>query len=66
LKRQIDSVVEARASLDSYSAAHLTEASARIAKAIDGQFIYNLPKNFGRNTPTLLILGQPEGAEQKN
>lgn len=66
LKRQIDGVVEARASLDSYSAAHLTEASARIAKAIDGQFIYNLPKNFGRNTPTLLILGQPEGSGEKN
>jgi len=66
LKRKIDGVVEARTGLDSYSAAHLTEASARIAKAIDGQFIYNMPKTFGRSLPSLLILGQPESPQEKN
>jgi hypothetical protein len=66
LKRQIDGVVEARTGLDSYSVAHLTEASSRIAKAIDGQFIYNLPKNFGRTMPTVLILGQPEASPAKD
>ena len=60
LKRQIDGVIEARVGLDAYSAAHLSEASSRIAKAIDGQFIYNMPKSFGSGLQNILILGQPE------
>jgi hypothetical protein len=66
LKRQIDDVLNARGGLDSYSAAHLTEAAARIAKAIDGQFIYNLPKNLGRSSPTILLLGQPEAPQEQD
>jgi len=65
LKRQIDGVVEARVGLDAYSAAHLSEASARIAKAIDGQFIYNLPRNFGQAAPAFFILGQPDAEPNK-
>jgi hypothetical protein len=62
IKRKIDSTLEARVGLDAYSIAHLTEAQSRIAKALDGQFIYNMPKSFGGNQILHLMLGREESA----
>ena len=58
IKRKIDSALEARAGLDAYSVAHLSEAQSRIAKVLDGQFIYNMPKSFGGSQILQMILGQ--------
>ncbi|MDZ4852309.1 MAG: zinc-dependent metalloprotease [Pirellulaceae bacterium] len=58
IKRKIDSELEARGGLDAYSEAHLSEAQSRIAKALDGQFIYNMPKSFGGSQVIQLMLGE--------
>ena len=58
IKRKIDNALEARAGLDAYSVAHLSEAQSRIGKALDGQFIYNMPKSFGGTQILQLMLGK--------
>ena len=58
IKRKIDNALEARAGLDAYSVAHLSEATSRIGKALDGQFIYNMPKSFGGSQIFQLMLGK--------
>ncbi len=58
INRKISGALESRDALDAYSQAHLAEASTRITKALDGQFIYNLPKNFGAPMGQILILGE--------
>ncbi len=62
IKRKIDNALEARAGLDAYSVAHLTDAQSRIGKALDGQFIYNMPKSFGGSQIFQLLLGKEEPA----
>ncbi len=61
LKNKMDEATK-RGNADAYSAAHLSEASIRIGKALDAQYIYNTDKIgtggggfpfFGRNTPPL-------------
>jgi hypothetical protein len=61
IKRKIDSALEARTGLDAYSTAHLSAAQARIQKALDGQFIYNMPKNFGSGRGSIILLGNEPG-----
>ena len=63
IKRQIDGSLEARDALDPYSLAHLTEASQRIGRALDGQYILNMPNMMGGGLMPLIILGD-EAASQ--
>ena len=66
LKKSIDHDLEAGdKTLDAYSKAHLYEASQRIGKALDADYIYNQasPSNFGGS---IIILGkdaEPQPAE---
>jgi len=62
IKRKIDNTLEARAGLDAYTVAHLSDAQSRIGKALDGQFIYNMPKSFGGSQIIQLLLGKEEPA----
>ena len=62
IKRKIDNALEVRSGLDAYSVAHLSEAQSRIGKALDGQFIYNMPRSFGGNQIIQLLLGHDEQA----
>ncbi len=58
IKRKIDATLEAGVGLDPYSKAHLSAVQTRIQKAVDGQFIYNMPKNFGGGRSSFIILGE--------
>ncbi len=62
IKRKIDASLEGRTGLDAYSLAHLAAAQTRIQKALDGQFIYNMPKNFGGGRSQIIILGEEQKA----
>lgn len=57
LKAKLDDAKD-RGSLDAYTKAHLGEASIRIAKALDAQYIYNTDK-IGFNFPGFLFFGEP-------
>jgi hypothetical protein len=58
LSRKIDNALQSREGFDAYSQAHLFEALTRINKALDGQYIYNMPKGFGMGGFPLIILGE--------
>ncbi|MCA9158346.1 MAG: zinc-dependent metalloprotease [Planctomycetales bacterium] len=63
LKKSIDQDLEAGdKSLDPYTKAHLFEASQRIGKALDADYIYNQPAPNSFGIPFLLF---GEGAEAK-
>ncbi len=66
IKRKIDNSLQSRDALDSYSLAHLSEAETRIAKALDGQYIYNMPRNFGGGMLPLFILGEETNGIRQN
>jgi hypothetical protein len=56
LKDRIDKAIEAKANIDAYSLAHLSEAQVRIAKALDAQYIYNSGGfGGGRLSPFLFL-----------
>jgi hypothetical protein len=58
LKKQIDRVLsDKELNADPYSAAHLSEASVRIEKALDAGFIYNTSDIGGGGASVRLILG---------
>jgi hypothetical protein len=58
LKKQIDLVLsDKELNADPYSAAHLSEASVRIEKALDAGFIYNTSDIGGGGASVRLILG---------
>jgi hypothetical protein len=60
LQKRIDSAKES-SGLDPYTKAHLGEASIRIGKALEAQFIYNQPTmGFGRMFG--MMMGQPTPA----
>lgn len=63
LKRKIDGALEGGKGLDPYSAAHLTEAQQVIAKALDSNFIYNMPRSFGGGGGGMIILGAEKDAK---
>ncbi len=46
IKRRIDGALE-NGKLDTYSAAHLNDAQHLISKALDANYVYNMPKSFG-------------------
>lgn len=46
-----------KASLDTYTAAHLSETRLRIEKALDAQFIYNADR-IGGGAPRVILFGQ--------
>ena len=50
------------ADLDPYTRAHLSDAKARIAKALDASYSYNAPASGGT---TLLLRGGSEGSEPR-
>jgi hypothetical protein len=62
LQRKVEGALERRNGLDPYSLAHLGAAQTRIQKALDGQFIYNMPKNLGGTRLPVIILGT-EGSQ---
>ncbi len=56
LQRKIDATLDGGAQrLDDYTRAHLEESSVRIAKALDAQYIYNLPEMPNLSGLQLLI-----------
>ena len=58
LKRDIDKLLgNATIKLDPYSESHLNEASVRIAKALDAQYIYNAGAMSGGGGAITLLLG---------
>src|SRR5262249_23931515 len=57
LSGKIDKTIKSRG-LDAYTAAHLSEAKVRIDKALDAQYIYNMP-SFGSGGMPMYIFGQP-------
>lgn len=63
LKRKIDGALEGGKGLDPYSAAHLTEAQQVIAKALDSNFIYNIPRSFVGFGGGMIILGAEKDAK---
>ena len=65
LKTSLDGVLET-AGLDPYSKAHLYEASKRIEKALDAEYVYNQSSSAAGGIP-FLILGETLGeADSRN
>lgn len=62
INRKIANTLEAREALDPYSQAHLSEAANRITRALEGQYIYNMPKNLGGGMMPIIILGEENQA----
>lgn len=51
--------------IDPYTRSHLAEASKRIEKALDAQYIYNT-QDFGSAAPIMIRIGsEPEGADSR-
>jgi hypothetical protein len=66
LKTSVDKLLETGdKSLDPYSKAHLYEASQRISKALEAEYVYNQAAPMSSGIP-FLFFGQekPPGAEQ--
>ncbi len=64
LKAQMDHVLDTLGDkLDPYTRAHLYEASHRIEKALDAEFVYNQAPPMGGNVP-FLILGQSQNESE--
>ena len=55
LNERLDNAIKGK--LDAYSMAHLTEAKQTISKALDADYIYNLPKSFGGGLPSFMGFG---------
>ncbi|MEL6499170.1 MAG: zinc-dependent metalloprotease [Planctomycetota bacterium] len=60
IKDQIDSALEHNGKLDAYTASHLAEASIRIERALEAEYIYNA-SDIGGGGNIILMLGQEEG-----
>ncbi|MEO1535396.1 MAG: hypothetical protein AAFS11_07530, partial [Planctomycetota bacterium] len=60
IKDQIDSALEHNGKLDAYTASHLAEASIRIERALEAEYIYNA-NDIGGGGNIILMLGQEEG-----
>ncbi len=59
LKNDIDSLIEKRQErLDPYSLAHLAEASLRIEKALDAQYLYNTDALGGGGMSQIMFFGE--------
>ncbi|RMF44529.1 MAG: DUF5117 domain-containing protein [Planctomycetota bacterium] len=64
LKEKMDNLLESRGDkLDPYTRAHLYEASHRIEKALDAEFVYNQAPPMGANLP-FIILGESQGEQE--
>lgn len=61
LQKKLEKVLEQRAILDPYSAAHLNEAKLRVDKVLDAEFIYNVG-NLGGGGQPILLFGEEPGA----
>lgn len=56
LKEDIEKVLEAgKETLDAYSKAHLFEASQRIGKALEAEYVYNQASASGSNMPFIIF-----------
>ena len=55
LKESIDGVLDTGKTLDPYTKAHLHEASKRIEKALDADYIYNQSNSNAMSLPFLLF-----------
>lgn len=61
LHKALETAIDKHADdFDPYSMAHLEEAHARVAKALDANYIVNLPAGGGGGV-TRIVFGQPEG-----
>lgn len=66
LKGRIDAVLEhANSKLDPYTQAHLTEASLRIAKVLDAQYIYNTDDFAAARVVLPLFFRSPQDAPEQ-
>ena len=63
LKGDIDALLEKAKKLDPYTNAHLTEASTRIEKALDAEYVYNQSSGGSASIPFLLF-GEQDSEEQ--
>lgn len=61
LKEGIDELMEAEDGLDPYSKAHLYEASQRIEKALDADYVYNQSSGMGGGLPFLIFGESADG-----
>ena len=62
LKEKIDGTVAGEAAkLDPYTKAHLTEASLRIAKVLDAQYVYNAGAMGGQRGGNVILLREGPG-----
>jgi hypothetical protein len=62
LKDQMGKVIDSgKDNLDAYTLAHLGEAKLRIEKALDADFLYNMP-NLSFDLGSFFMFGQPTGA----
>lgn len=67
LKERIDPVLEASdGKIDPYTKAHLYEASQRIEKALDADYVYNQAPAMGSNFPFLLLKEPQDGSNEGN
>lgn len=58
LKRKVDSTLETKTGMDTYTIAHLGEIQQRISKAVDAIYVYNMPGNLGGSSSFTISLGQ--------
>jgi hypothetical protein len=63
LKRKIDAALENRQGMDTYSVAHLAEIQQRLTKALDADYIYNVPAAGGRQGGPIFIGSETDRLE---
>ncbi len=60
LKTKLESVLKSGQEMDPYSIAHITEVDSRIGKALNAEYVFNMPQSFGGGGAPMIIFGKPE------